>query len=48
MIKMLTLILIGIIIGWYLPKPGFVDTTKDKVVGIIIKLKDKIKGIFVK
>jgi len=48
MIKMLTLILIGIIIGWYLPKPAFVDTIKDKVVGVIIKLKDKIKGIFVK
>jgi len=48
MIKMLTLILIGIIIGWYLPKPAFIDTIKDKVVSVIIKLKDKIKGIFVK
>jgi len=48
MIKMLTLILIGIVIGWYLPKPAFIDTIKDKIVTIVKKLKDKIKGIFVK
>jgi len=48
MIKIITLILIGIIIGWYLPKPAIVDTLKDKVVETIKNLKDKIKGIFIK
>ena len=41
MIKMLVLILIGIVIGWYIPKPAIVDT-------IINKVKDSINSIIQK
>jgi uncharacterized membrane protein len=41
MIKMLVLILIGIVIGWYVPKPAIVDT-------VINKVKDSINSIIQK
>jgi uncharacterized membrane protein len=41
MIKMLVLILIGIVIGWYVPKPTIVDT-------VINKVKDSINSIIQK
>ena len=41
MIKMLVLILIGIIIGWYIPRPAIVDT-------VINKVKDSINNIIQK
>jgi uncharacterized membrane protein len=41
MIKILVLILIGIIIGWYVPKPAIVDT-------VINKVKDSINSIIQK
>ena len=31
MIKILVLILIGIVIGWYIPRPAIVDTVINKV-----------------
>ena len=31
MIKILVLILLGIVIGWYIPKPAIVDTTINKI-----------------
>lgn len=41
MIKMLVLILIGIVIGWYIPRPAIVDT-------VINKVKDSINNIIQK
>jgi uncharacterized membrane protein len=41
MIKMLVLILIGIVIGWYVPRPAIVDT-------VINKVKDSINSIIQK
>jgi len=41
MIKILVLILIGIVIGWYVPKPAIVDT-------VINKVKDSINSIIQK
>ena len=38
MIKILVLILIGIVIGWYIPRPAIVDT-------VINKVKDSINSI---
>ena len=38
MIKILVLIVIGIIIGWYIPRPAIVDT-------VINKVKDSINSI---
>jgi len=44
MIKILILILIGIVIGWYVPKPAIVDTILNKAKDII----NNIKGKFIK
>ncbi len=41
MIKILVLILIGIVIGWYIPRPAIVDT-------VINKVKDSINNIIQK
>ena len=45
MIKILVLIVIGIVIGWYIPKPAIVDTVinkvKDSINSIIEKFKSK-------
>jgi uncharacterized membrane protein len=41
MIKMLVLILIGIVIGWYIPRQAIVDT-------VINKVKDSINNIIQK
>ncbi len=38
MIKILVLIVIGIVIGWYVPRPAIVDT-------VINKVKDSINSI---
>jgi hypothetical protein len=38
---MLVLILIGIVIGWYIPRPAIVDT-------VINKVKDSINNIIQK
>jgi uncharacterized membrane protein len=38
MIKMLVLIAIGIVIGWYIPRPAIVDT-------VVNKVKDSINNI---
>jgi uncharacterized membrane protein len=38
MIKILVLIVIGIVIGWYIPRPAIVDT-------VISKVKDSINSI---
>jgi len=38
MIKILVLILLGVVIGWYIPRPAIVDTT-------INKIKDSINSI---
>jgi uncharacterized membrane protein len=43
MIQIIVLVLIGIIIGWYIPKPSIVDTivskAKDAVNSVISKFK---------
>jgi len=44
MIKMLLLIAIGVVIGWYVPKPAILDTAINKVKDII----NNIKGKFIK
>lgn len=44
MIKILVLIAIGIIIGWYIPRPAIVDTVVNKVKDII----NNIKAMFIK
>jgi len=44
MIKMLVLIAIGIVIGWYVPRPAIVDTIVNKAKDII----NNIKGKFIK
>ena len=45
MIKILFLIVIGIVIGWYIPRPAIVDTVinkvKDSINSIIEKFKSK-------
>ena len=41
MIKILVLIAIGIIIGWYIPRPAIVDTVVNKVKDIINNIKAK-------
>jgi len=41
MIKMLLLIAIGVIIGWYVPRPAIVDTTVNKAKDIINNIKAK-------
>lgn len=43
MIKILVLILIGIIIGWYIPRPPIADTVIDKVKELINSIKVKFK-----
>lgn len=43
MIKILVLILIGIIIGWYIPRPPIVDTLVNKVRELINSIKVKFK-----
>lgn len=43
MIEILVLILIGIIIGWYIPRPPIVDTVIDKVKELINSIKVKFK-----
>ena len=44
MIKMLVLILIGIVIGWYIPKPAIVDTVMNKIKNIINSIIGKFKS----
>ncbi len=44
MIKMLILILIGIVIGWYIPRPAFVDTVVNKVKEFINSIIGKFKS----
>ena len=44
MIQILILILIGLIIGWYIPRPTIVDTLVNKIKDII----NNIKGKFIK
>jgi len=41
MIKMLLLIAIGVIIGWYVPRPSIVDTIVNKAKDIINNIKAK-------
>jgi len=41
MIKMLVLIAIGIVIGWYVPRPTIVDTIVNKAKDIINNIKAK-------
>jgi len=44
MIKILILILIGIVIGWYIPKPPIVDTAINKVKEFINTIIGKFKS----
>jgi hypothetical protein len=44
MIKILILILIGIVIGWYIPKPPIVDTLINKVKEFINSIIGKFKS----
>jgi uncharacterized membrane protein len=44
MIKILVLIAIGIVIGWYVPRPVIVDTVINKVKDIINNIKAKFKS----
>ena len=44
MIKMLVLILIGIVIGWSIPKPAIVDTVINKVKESINSIIGKFKS----
>jgi uncharacterized membrane protein len=39
MIKILVLIVIGIVIGWYVPRPAIVDTVVNKAKDIINNIK---------
>jgi hypothetical protein len=48
MIKIIALIAIGIIIGWSINKPAFVDNIINKVKDLIKNLFNKVKGIFIK
>lgn len=48
MIKILILILIGVVIGWIIPKPAIADTFINKAKDIISNIVAKIKGIFIK
>lgn len=41
---MLVLILIGIVIGWYIPKPAIVDTVMNKIKNIINSIIGKFKS----
>ena len=41
MIKMLALIAIGVVIGWYVPRPVIVDTAVNKVKDLINTIKGK-------
>ena len=44
MIKILILILIGVVIGWSIPKPAIVDTVITKVKEIINNIIGKFKS----
>jgi uncharacterized membrane protein len=44
MIKILTLIAIGIIIGWYIPRPAIVDTVVNKVKDSINTIINKFRS----
>ena len=44
MIKILVLILIGIVIGWYIPRPAIVDTVINKVKDSINSIMQKFKS----
>jgi hypothetical protein len=44
MIKILVLILIGIIIGWYIPRPPVVDTVINKAKEFINSIIGKFKS----
>jgi hypothetical protein len=43
MIQIIVLVLIGIIIGWYIPKPAIINTitskVKDAINSVILKFK---------
>jgi len=41
MIKILVLIVIGVFIGWYIPRPAIVDTVVNKVKNLINTIKGK-------
>jgi uncharacterized membrane protein len=41
MIKILVLIVIGVVIGWYIPRPAIVDTAVNKVKDLINTIKGK-------
>jgi uncharacterized membrane protein len=41
MIKILVLIVIGVVIGWYIPRPAIVDTVVNKVKNLINTIKGK-------
>ena len=43
MIKILVLILIGIVIGWYIPRPPVVDTVINKAKDFINSIIGKFK-----
>jgi len=43
MIKILVLILIGIVIGWYIPRPPIVDTAINKAKEFINSIIGKFK-----
>ena len=44
MIKILILILIGIVIGWYIPRPPIVDTLINKAKEFINSIIGKFKS----
>jgi uncharacterized membrane protein len=44
MIKMLVLIAIGIVIGWYIPRPAIVDTVVNKVKNSINTIINKFRS----
>jgi len=44
MIKILVLIVIGIVIGWYIPRPAIVDTVINKVKNSINSIIGRFKN----
>jgi hypothetical protein len=44
MIQIIVLILIGIVIGWHIPKPAIIDTLTSKVKNAINSVISKFKS----
>jgi hypothetical protein len=44
MIQIIVLVLIGIVIGWYIPKPAIIDTITSKVKDAINSVISKFKS----